>query len=51
NGELIVNLVKITEEIGETDFNIEIVENVLVRRGALNPNEDVDKLAFSDDDY
>ncbi|CAG8773922.1 594_t:CDS:2, partial [Acaulospora morrowiae] len=43
NGKLIVNLVRITEEIGENDFNIEIVEDVLIRSGALDPNEDVDK--------
>ncbi|CAI2169861.1 624_t:CDS:2 [Funneliformis geosporum] len=48
NGELIANLVKITEEIGETNFDSDIVEEVLIRYGAINVNEDIDDLLFKD---
>ncbi|CAG8518362.1 219_t:CDS:2 [Scutellospora calospora] len=36
NGELIANLVKITDEIGETNFDSDIVEEVLLRSVFLN---------------
>ncbi|CAG8585611.1 1275_t:CDS:2 [Funneliformis caledonium] len=48
NGELIANLVKITEEIGETNFDADTVEEVLIRYGAINVNEDIDDLLFKD---
>lgn len=35
NGDLIANLVKITDEIGESEFDSEIVENVLIRQVSL----------------
>ncbi|CAG8600805.1 11951_t:CDS:2 [Diversispora eburnea] len=43
NGDLIANLVKITDEIGENNFDFKIVENVLIRYGVLNQHEDIDK--------
>ncbi|RHZ76499.1 hypothetical protein Glove_197g48 [Diversispora epigaea] len=43
NGDLIANLVKITDEIGENNFDSKIVENVLIRYGVLNQHEDIDK--------
>ncbi|GBB93191.1 hypothetical protein RclHR1_02130004 [Rhizophagus clarus] len=48
NGELIANLVKITEQIGEINFDSDTVEEVLIRYGAINKNEDIDDLYLED---
>ncbi|KAG9288930.1 hypothetical protein G9A89_019552 [Geosiphon pyriformis] len=39
NGTLIANLVKITEQIGEADFDPDTVEQVLISNGALQSSE------------
>ncbi|CAB4424594.1 unnamed protein product [Rhizophagus irregularis] len=48
NGELIANLVKITEQIGEINFDSDTVEEVLIKYGAINKNEDIDDLYLED---
>jgi len=48
NGKLIANLVKITEQIGEINFDSDTVEEVLIRYGAININEDIDDLYLED---
>ncbi|KAF0466647.1 thioredoxin-like protein [Gigaspora margarita] len=41
NGNLIANLVKITDEIGETNFDSDTVEEILLRYNALNVTESI----------
>ncbi|CAG8607752.1 43461_t:CDS:2 [Gigaspora margarita] len=41
NGNLIANLVKITDEIGETNFDSDTVEEILLRYNALNVTENI----------
>ncbi|CAG8574306.1 11154_t:CDS:2 [Dentiscutata heterogama] len=41
NGKLIANLVKITDEIGETNFDSNNIEEILLRHGALNVTESI----------
>ncbi|CAG8668113.1 17808_t:CDS:2 [Dentiscutata erythropus] len=41
NGKLIANLVKITDEIGEVNFNSDNIEEILLRHGALNVTESI----------
>ncbi|CAG8587426.1 4803_t:CDS:2 [Paraglomus brasilianum] len=39
NGLLIANLVKVTDEIGEREFDANVVEEILIRHHALSANE------------